>query len=352
MKKTGLFLLIVFLIQLGFTGSISARETKRLFILASYDRQHVCGEPQEQGLMKGLRDKGWVEHVNLEVERYYMMTKKINVTPAQMKKQGDIALRKIDFFNPQLVAIIDDNAFREVALKLADHPTISVVFSGMNGQPETYNQKKRFMNNRKHPGHNITGVYEKLYVVQSIKVMERAVASLKGHKVVGITDYSPTGNAITQQLKIELKDRLDQIDWELKRVRNWNEYKNLIQNLNQNKDVKMIYPMALSLKVSKTKTYAAGEIFAWTIEHNTKPEMALNYFFSKIGLFGGAAVNFRAMGVMAGHKAGMILSGTRAGKIPIEDAPDYAIVFNLKRSRQLKIDIPLPLLTAADYIYD
>ena len=79
--------------------------------------------------------------------------------------------------------------------------------------------------------------------------------------------------------------------------------------------------------------------------------MALNYFFSKLGLFGGAAVDFKSMGFLTGKKAGQILNGTSAGMLPIENAPDYAIVFNVTRAKQLGIEIPAPLLTAADHIY-
>jgi hypothetical protein len=35
------------------------------------------------------------------------------------------------------------------------------------------------------------------------------------------------------------------------------------------------------------------------------------------------------MGKLAGQKDAKILSGTKAGDLTIEDAPDYAIVFNL-----------------------
>ena len=79
--------------------------------------------------------------------------------------------------------------------------------------------------------------------------------------------------------------------------------------------------------------------------------MALNYFFSEVGLFGGAAVDFNAMGSLAGRKAGRVLSGEDVGTLEIEDAPDYAIVFNLKRANKLGIEIPHPLRTATDHVY-
>jgi hypothetical protein len=79
--------------------------------------------------------------------------------------------------------------------------------------------------------------------------------------------------------------------------------------------------------------------------------MAINYFFARMGLFGGAVVNFGSMGHLAGQKGAKILAGTKAGDLPIEDAPDYAIVFNIKRARDLGIEIPPRVLAAANAIY-
>jgi hypothetical protein len=51
------------------------------------------------------------------------------------------------------------------------------------------------MDSRAHPGSNVTGVYEKLYVAQSLKVMAQAVPGLRGGNGAGmITDFSPTGD--------------------------------------------------------------------------------------------------------------------------------------------------------------
>jgi ABC-type uncharacterized transport system substrate-binding protein len=339
------------LILVLFTSSAVAQEVKRVYIAASYEKNHICGGPQEEGVIKGLNKTGWFEGINLEVKRYYMDTKRKNTTLQAMKKEADIVFEQIRKFKPEILVVLDDNAFRELALPLADNKNLSVVFSGMNGQPEKYNAKKRFMDTRSKPGGNITGVYEKLYVARSIKVMQSAIPALKGKKIVGITDFSPTGNAITVQFEIELKNKPKGNDWELKRVKDWKEYISLIKELNEDDEVGAIYPVALRLKVSDSVVYTAPEIFKWTMENSYKPEMALNYFFAKVGLFGGAAVDFKAMGFLTGKKAGQILNGENAGNLPIEDAPDYAIVFNIKRAKALGINIPPPLLTAADHVY-
>jgi hypothetical protein len=125
----------------------------------------------------------------------------------------------------------------------------------------------------------------------------------------------------------------------------------LIEELNSDDTVKAIYPVALTLPVEGGGRYAAAQIYDWTITHSKKPEMAINYFFARMGLFGGAVINFGTMGKLAGQKAAKILSGTKAGDLPIEDAPDYAIVFNVKRANDLGIQIPPRVLSAANAIY-
>jgi ABC-type uncharacterized transport system substrate-binding protein len=350
MRNLPLLILVCLAFSL-ITTSAAGQKAKRVYIAASYEENHICGGPQEEGVIKGLNKMGWFEGMNLEIKRYYMDTKRKNTTPEDMKKVANIVFGQIKEFNPEVLVVLDDNAFRELALPLANSKDLAIVFSGMNGQPESYNGKMRFMDKREKPGGNITGVYEKIYFVRSVMVMRSAITGLKGKKIVGITDYSPTGNALTAQFEIELKSKPGNIDWELKKVKDWQEYTSLIKKLNDDNMTGALYPVALSLKVSDTVTYTAPEIFKWTVANSRKPEMALNYFFAKIGLFGGAAVDFKAMGLLAGKKAGQILNGEKAGNLSIEDAPDYAIVFNLKRAKELGIDIPHPLLTAADHVY-
>lgn len=358
MKIVTFFQLIVFTIIIFSTSSLLAAEKanitpKKVFVVHSYSKNNVCGLPQGEGVTAGLISYGWIPGQTLELRSHYMDTKIKNFTPEALKREAEIVLQKIRTFKPQVVVVLDDNAIREVMLPLVGDPDISLVFTGMNAQPESYSKEKNFFDNKQRPGHNVTGVYEKLYVTKSIAVMEAALTDFrKGDKMVGITDHTPTGDAVTRQFELEINAKNNQkFSWEVKRVSNFSEYKTLIRLLNADPDVRAIYPVALALKNEAGEMLGAEQILAWTIEHSTKPEMALNYFFSKIGLFGGAAVDFFAMGKQAGKKAGQILSGTFAGDIAIEDATDYAIVFNLDRAKSLDINIPPALMTAADEIY-
>ncbi len=324
--------------------------SKRIYIVESYEKGHVCGEPQAEGILEALAAAGWTADKNLSVKRYWMDTYRVNATPEAMQQQGKIALAEIAEFKPDIVFALDDAAVAEVMMPLVGRSDISVVFSGMNGQPEMYNERKKYMDSWAHPGSNVTGLYEKLYAAQSLKVMSQAVPELRGAKAVMITDYSPTGNGLTKQFELELKDVTD-VKWEVRRVKDWTEYTKLIESLNEDTTVKAIYPVALTLPVADGGRFAAAQIYDWTLAHSRKPEMAINYFFARMGLFGGAVVNFSAMGRLAGEKGAKILSGTKAGDLPIEDAPDYAIVFNIKRAKDLGISIPPRVLAAAHAVY-
>jgi putative ABC transport system substrate-binding protein len=346
----GILALAVVVASFAALAQSQQQPSKRVYIIESYEKGHVCGEPQAEGIIRALADAGWKEGQNLTIKRYWMDTYRVNATPEAMEQQGKIALAEIADFKPDIVFALDDAAVAQVMMPLVGRSDIAVVFSGMNGQPEMYNEKKHYMESWAHPGSNVTGVYEKLYAAQSLKVMALAIPQLRGAKAVMITDYSPTGNGLTKQFELELKDVTD-IKWEVRRVKDWAEYMALIEELNADDQVKAIYPVALTLPAGEGKRYAAAQIYDWTLEHSRKPEMAINYFFSRMGLFGGAVVNFSAMGKLVGEKGVKVLQGVKAGDLPIEDAPDYAIVFNLKRANDLGITIPPRVLAAASAVY-
>jgi putative ABC transport system substrate-binding protein len=348
-KKTQLMVGLIIMIFISIVGEREAlcQRTSRVFILHSYEHNHVCGQPQHDGVVAMLKKAGFIENQNLELQLYYMDTKRKNNIPELIIKQADMALKKIKRLKPDVLVTLDDNAFRWVALKLVDSD-ISIVFSGLNGQPEIYNRQKPFMRSRENPGHNITGVYEKLHIVDAVRVHSRLFPDFQKLKI--ITDQSPTGNAIYTQIKLELEHADILIDWEMKVVKDWDEYQAEILSANKDPKIGAIYPVALLLKDKQGNVYTAPEIFKWTIQVSKKPEIAVNYAFTRLGLFGGAAVDFYSMGQQAGQMVVKILEGKTPGIIPIEEASRYALAFNLKRARQLNIDIPNEILLAADEV--
>jgi len=323
---------------------------QKVFFVHSYDAKNVCGVPQQAGAVGLLEKLGYEEGENILYQTFYMDTKKKYTTPQQQEMRGKIALSMIRKFDPDVVMVIDDNAAKYVMLPLVD-TKYQLVFSGMNGQVEDYDKMVEFMETRKRPGHNITGVIEYMHFAESFQLMQRIIPRLK--KVMFISDMTPTGNALTRAIKIAMQRGPSfPVEVEIRPTATFVEYKKLIYEANKRPDVDCVYPIAVALDAAPPKKrVVAPEIFAWTLKNSKKPDVAATFFFCKFGMLGGATVDFPAMGREAGIKIARILKGEKAGNIPIENCKRFAIAVNIARAEHLGIQIPYEILGAADHIY-
>ncbi|MDX2507608.1 MAG: ABC transporter substrate binding protein [Gammaproteobacteria bacterium] len=343
---TKLFIFIIMIFIHVFFNSALADEKKRIFILHSYEIDHVCGRPQSMGVQRALLKSGFGAD-DLLLKSYAMDTKKTNNTPDLIARQAEIALQKIQEFNPHVLITLDDNAFRAVALELVDSD-IQIVFSGMNNIPERYNETVQWLDDIKLPGHNITGVYEKIHFSTAVKVQKSIQPEMK--KIRIFSDNSPTGKALIRQVKLEIEQTPIPAIPDFFITDSWEEYQQKVLETNYS-DVDTLYPIALRLIDKNGQTYTGSKILTWTSQNSIKPSIPLNFAFVKLGLLGGAGVDFEAMGYQAGVIVAKILSGQDAANIPVEDAQRHALVFNITRAKALGIEIPTDILFAADEVF-
>jgi ABC-type uncharacterized transport system substrate-binding protein len=329
--------------------AVHAVDLPRVFIVHSYDPENFVTQPQDSGLVQGLAEYGFIDGETVRIKRFFMDTKRTYTRPEQIKSRGKEALARIREFRPDLVITVDDNAARTVMLPLVDSD-IPVVFTGINSLPESYNLQRRFMESRANPGHNVTGVYEKLYIGKSVQLMKEIVPDLK--KIVFIVDDSPTGNAIKKQMEHELGNDDNTFFYSIRQINSFADYKALIRRIDSDPEIGAYYPVAVRLVLENGKVITGRDIMHWTLEHARKPAIAVNYFMCKLGAFGGVCVDFTAMGRQAGHKGALILKGRRPLEISIDDAAEYALVFNIARARQLGVTVSPALLCSADHIYE
>lgn len=327
---------------------VEAAELPRVFIVHSYDLDNFTSSPQDCGLTQGLADHGFVDGDTVVIERFYMDTKRTYTSPEQIEARGTEALTRIKAFRPDLVITVDDNAARTVMLPLVDSG-IPVVFSGINNKLELYNQRREFMRSRSRPGHNVTGVHEKLYIGKQLQVAAEIIPNLK--KVVFIVDDSPTGNGIKKQMEDELFADNSGILYTIRQVGSFDEYKQLIRWIDADPEIGAYCPVATRLTVGDGSMITVRDIMHWTLGHVRKPALTFSYLMAELGTIGGLSVDFTAMGRQAGNKGALILKGQPAGKIGIEDAAKYGLVFNVARARQLGVVIPAEMLGAADNVY-
>ncbi len=334
---------VVFVALLG-AGSA---EAARVFVVHSYSAGHVCGQPQHDGVLQALEKQGFVPGRNLEVGVFYMETKRRYTTPEAIEERGRKALEALRAFRPDVVVTLDDNAFRTVGAALVG-TEVPVVFSGVNTPLDRLNRTMRFFATASRPGANVTGVYEKLHFVDAVRTHCRLVPDTA--RVVFLGDRSPTGEAIRAQVLQELEDEVLPVPLELYVVDTWEAYQELVRRLNRSPVRLVLYPAALRLPGADGVVRSAAEILPWTAREARHPSIPINVGFLQAGLFGGASVDFAAMGAQAGRMVARVLRGTPPGEIPLEEAKRVRLVFNLARARELGIRIPEDVLLAADEV--
>ena len=323
-----------------FTNNLFAKPTK-IFILQSYNQQNACAYPQEQGLRKSLKN------LNCEIEVFYMETKTKYNTSKKIKNQANLAVQKINKFNPDILCTIDDNAFKYVGQLFHNQENINVVFSGMNNNPLNYDCIKSW----EKPSPNITGVYEKLYVVKSFNFMKNILDLKQIHVILDYTDT--TSISILNQILKEFGDDYKPIRWFITRVKYFDEYKELIEHFNLHGYRMAIYPAVTSL-IDNNKIISTNEIIKWTALNSNKPTISINYMFTKLGFTGGISIDFEKMGEQMGEIVKRIINGEKPIDIPIQNTQSYTTVFNKSNLIQNKdyFTIPNNILLSADEIVE
>ncbi len=332
-------------LEIANAGEKKSRSPIRAYFVHSYENDHVCGVPQGEGVEGVLKEKFGDR---LVIKKHFMNTKTVNGTPARMKRDASRVLQVIDQFKPDIVFTIDDNAFREVGLKLVDRD-FPVIFSGLNGQPETYNRAVQFLNDQGRPDSNITGVYENLHFETAVNVMKGVNPNLS--KVIALLDESPTGRAIRVQLQKEIDGGRIDIQVTFKHVGTMSAFRQAIAEINADDTIQAVYPVVLSVAGESNARVGFKDTLKAFLEDSKKPGMALNFAFARLGLFGGASVDFSAMGRQAGQMGIELLNRKPIGRLPIQSAQEYLITFNILRAKMLGIQIPDELIGAA-IIYD
>ncbi len=120
----------------------------RLLILHSYDEGYPWVRDINAGLKRVLNSKE-----NRYFVRWYYLDTKRHPEAGYKKNAGLVARRMIDDWRPDVIIAMDDDAQEYVAKYYRNKPGISVVFGGVNEEPETYDYQKAV---------NVTGILERL----------------------------------------------------------------------------------------------------------------------------------------------------------------------------------------------
>lgn len=319
-------------------------EKLRLLVVSSYHRDYLWSQDTQRGLCDALRELGYLDSpeqaaeftAHDEVESSRAMIKKLwmdtkrKSSKAEMQAATLTIAEQAKAFRPHCLLLGDDNAANYIGNYFLDSE-IPIVFWGVNNTPVKYG----LVDSLERPGHNVTGVYQSGYYVESLQLLKRLAPRVK--TVAVISDDSETGRA--HYKAIELLARQGLLPLELIEIAATGEFevwKQKALELQGKADALFVAQYA-ALKDANGVHVEDKEVARWYLSHITIPESTLG-FFVEHGLLCAAEDSGYNQGVETVRMAHEILANNVSpATFPPRVPGRGPLMVNVKRAKMLGI---------------
>ena len=359
--KRGMFwcIVVVMGLYLVSTGSgTTKKETvkKRVFVVSSYHREYAWSQETNKGFCDAMVKSGYFD--NKAQAEEYTKNDAVETSAVIMKKMWMDAKRKknktekveatvrivkaIKDFKPDLLFLGDDDAAEYIGNQFLDTKVL-IIFWGVNNTPVKYG----LVDQVDKPGHNVTGVYQPGYYLESLQLLKKIVPSAKTFAV--LTDDSTAGRshfkeiehlARQKALPLKLVDTVVTGDYEVFKAR--------ILELQTRVDAFFVAQYS-SLMDKNGSNVAAHDIASWYLTNVRIPETAEQGQFVRQGMLCGADDSGYNQGYEAVQVAHDILvTGANPAAYPVRAPKRGALMVNRERAKMLGIHL-LPAMGIEEY---
>lgn len=302
----------------------------RVLILHSYDTEYIWTRDINVGLNRVLQNKPYTF-------RWHYMDTKRNPDEAFKQRAGILARRIIDDWSPSLIIAVDDDAHRYAVKLYANHPTIKIVFAGINGDIAPYGYDK---------ARNVTGILERKQWGAVKSLLDEAVKPrVPADRPVRIAYVGDTSGSVKEDTHF-----LETFDWKpfvlhrSRLVKTFDEWKAEVRKANQEADV-LITTNYRRIQVSEAdakRFVAPEEIVKWTEENTSKiPVIGTNGFYVEDGGMLALATSPFEQGRVAAEMTIKILDQKLEPKsIPIQSTQQFISYMRADRLAQNNFRVP------------
>lgn len=350
MSKSKFILALKILFCLAFCAIVYFHKSndQRILIIHSYSEDYSWVQEQNVGI-KRFFDK----HDEYTLRYHYMDLK--NHGDADFRRRSQVAvLNTIEKLRPNVIMLYDDAAQALVGMQYLDHPTIKVVFGGVNGLPSAYKYDV---------SKNVTGILERkpLEAIEQTSIM--LFNSVRGG---GQTNAKPRIMVLgdsSDSFKAGLSDyttsayKWKSVEWVPPRsVVTFAQWKEQVLAIRKEVDVLMVSDYRqLRLAPESAVFVSAKEVVKWTEENSPVPVLGLASVYTQDGGGISVAVSGYEQGEVSASQAHLLSHGTPATSIPV--APTTQFLISLRKSALQKNNIQLPpvyeaFARATDRFYD
>lgn len=342
-KITGLIIIPACL--LFFLLSNVQASPRQIFIVSSYDKNDIVSEPQYQGILQVLSTKILLD--NLNVTTFYIDSRR--AAPDEISRRVSDIHGQIKEKKAEIVITVDDRAFQEVLPIVLNQPDLYLVFTGVNKPLAEYNEEYNLWQDNT-PIKNVTGVYEKLFLLEQMAFFELLLGEL--NKVAVLYSTDPIGKIVKNQVAIELaaskyEDKLIYFP-----VKDMVELNAAMDIINQTEEINAYMPLVMSLydpAVGGRKTVT--ELAPLVLRKVQKPDMVPNKAATRADFLGGTGVDTFEMGKQAGKLAVKLLQGYDISRLKVENAGRYITTINRNRLNQLSLVPDNDIMPLLDEVY-
>jgi putative ABC transport system substrate-binding protein len=298
-------------VRIGFLGAIGAQSAQSLV----------------QNFREGLREHGWVENRNLNIEYSY-------------DSPGGPSLddRARHIAKQDLSLIAADSTPTALALKRAN-VSLPVVFIAMSEPVET-----GVVESLARPGRNFTGftTQNRELMPKRIEVIKELVPTVRRLLYLGDPDYASHGHSLSEVTEVagRLGLRVESLE-----LRNAADFDAIAARGEDARDTVFVVEQSLFFVKHTDRTVA--------LELQTKvPAMYAHRQFVERGGTVSYGVNIAALYRRAGGTVDRILKGARPADIPVERPTTFDLVINVKTAKTLGLKVPQSLLARVDRVIE
>lgn len=339
----------------GWCDKSAGASTKTAVALFSYHPGFWVVEDENKGLIQGLEEFGYIEGQSIVIHRFYIDTKRANKTVEAQEAAAGALLDKIQGINPDILFIYDDDALRHIGGKLLD-TDLPIVFAGVNLLPTKpdYAWKKdgsftALADSLERPGHNITGVQEKVHFSAGFQLLHRIVPKAK--TALFLSDNSLIGTELIRTAGGE--GALDNPFITIVKkayTDNFETLKKLILDYQDKVDSIVLF-IPWTLEDKDGNHVPQDQVVRWMLQNSKRPGIAYLDILAEAGYLCGVVVDMVKQGYYTGNLGSRILKGENPADMPVLNPVANRIMINLARAKQLGIDIPFQIFEDADVIF-
>lgn len=322
-KNTNILFASFFLLCLIIFLVIVKTNKPRVLIVHSYATNFKWVQEINVGLDKILHDKPY------SVKYIYMDTKR-NPEPDFIKKAGANARKVIDNWRPDVVLAIDDNAQKYVGRYYLNHPSISIVFAGVNGSTQDYGYDK---------ANNVTGILERL-PFDSFKEVFMKILPENKKRIVHLSDNSPSSKLLAEEL-----NRYDWHPLELLgsiKIDSFSTWKEYVKENQDEADVLLIsHYHTLKTRSEKQRIAEPEDVIAWTEKNTILPNIGCWSFFVQDGGMMAIAISGNEQGEESAKMCVQIIDdGKKASEVAVKKTKLYVICLKESELERKNVEVP------------